>query len=47
MIGGEHLVTLPAFKAVHEKYNDIYVIHFDAHTDLRKNIIIVKILMQQ
>ncbi|MPM89550.1 Agmatinase [bioreactor metagenome] len=36
MIGGEHLVTLPAFKAVHEKYNDIYVLHFDAHTDLRE-----------
>ncbi len=36
MIGGEHLVTLPAFKAVYEKYNDIYVIHFDAHTDLRE-----------
>ena len=35
MIGGEHLVTLPAFKAVHEKYKDIYVLHFDAHTDLR------------
>lgn len=36
MIGGEHLVTLPAFKAVHEKYDDIYVLHFDAHTDLRE-----------
>lgn len=35
MIGGEHLVTLPAFKAVHDKYKDIYVLHFDAHTDLR------------
>lgn len=35
MIGGEHLVTLPAFKAVREKYEDIYVLHFDAHTDLR------------
>lgn len=35
MIGGEHLVTLPAFKAIHEKYKDIYVLHFDAHTDLR------------
>lgn len=35
MIGGEHLVTLPAFKAVHDKYRDIYVLHFDAHTDLR------------
>lgn len=36
MIGGEHLVTLPAFKAVYEKYNDVYVLHFDAHTDLRE-----------
>lgn len=36
MIGGEHLVTLPAFKAVHEKYNDVCVLHFDAHTDLRE-----------
>lgn len=36
MIGGEHLVTLPAFKAVYEKYEDIYVLHFDAHTDLRE-----------
>ncbi|MGL4912679.1 MAG: agmatinase [Romboutsia sp.] len=35
MIGGEHLVTLPAFKAVHDRYDDIYIIHFDAHTDLR------------
>ena len=35
-IGGEHLVTLPEFKGVHSKYNDIAVIHFDAHTDLRK-----------
>lgn len=36
MIGGEHLVTLPVFKAVYEKYNDVYVLHFDAHTDLRE-----------
>jgi len=35
LIGGEHLVTLPAFRAAHEKYDDIAVIHFDAHTDLR------------
>lgn len=35
MIGGEHLVTYPAFKAVHEKYPDVYLLHFDAHTDLR------------
>ena len=36
MIGGEHLVTLPAFKAVHEVYEDVYLLHFDAHTDLRQ-----------
>lgn len=35
MIGGEHLVTLPSLKAVYEKYEDLHVIHFDAHTDLR------------
>ncbi len=39
MIGGEHLVTLPAFKAVHKKYPDICVIHFDAHTDLREDFL--------
>lgn len=36
MIGGEHLVTLGAFRAVYEKYHDVHVIHFDAHTDLRE-----------
>lgn len=36
-IGGEHLVTLPAVKACFEKYSDIAVIHFDAHTDLRED----------
>lgn len=36
MIGGEHLVTLPAFKAVNDKYKDVCVLHFDAHTDLRE-----------
>lgn len=35
MIGGEHLVTLGSFEAVFEKYPEIRVIHFDAHTDLR------------
>lgn len=37
MIGGEHLVTLPAVEAVYEKYKDLYLIHFDAHTDLRED----------
>ena len=35
MIGGEHLVTLGAFRAVFEKYPDAHIIHFDAHCDLR------------
>jgi agmatinase len=35
MIGGEHLVTLGAFRAALAKYPDLRLIHFDAHTDLR------------
>ncbi|WP_414732662.1 agmatinase [Acetobacterium carbinolicum] len=35
MIGGEHLVTLGAVRAVARKYPDLQVIHFDAHADLR------------
>lgn len=34
-MGGEHLVSWPVMKAVYEKYNDLVVLHFDAHTDLR------------
>lgn len=37
MIGGEHLVTLPAVEATFEKYPDLQVIQFDAHTDLRED----------
>lgn len=37
MIGGEHLVTLGAVRAVAEKYPDLHLIHFDAHTDLRED----------
>jgi len=37
MIGGEHLVSLSNFKAVHEKYPAVKVIHFDAHADLRSD----------
>lgn len=36
MIGGEHLVTLGAFRAIHDKYKEVHVIHFDAHADLRQ-----------
>ncbi len=35
MIGGEHLVTLGAVRAVVSQYPDLHVIHFDAHADLR------------
>lgn len=35
MLGGEHLVTLGAFKACAEKYGELYLLHFDAHADLR------------
>mgnify|MGYP000146303731 CR=1 FL=1 len=37
MLGGEHLVTLGSFRAVHRKYPDVHIIHFDAHTDLRED----------
>ena len=37
MLGGEHLVTLGAFRAVQKKYNDLYLLHFDAHCDLRED----------
>lgn len=34
-MGGEHLVTWGVVQAVYEKYPDIAILHFDAHTDLR------------
>lgn len=35
MLGGEHLITLGAIRAVLRHYPDVHIIHFDAHTDLR------------
>ncbi len=35
MIGGEHLVTLGAVSAAVKAYEDLHIIHFDAHADLR------------
>lgn len=43
MIGGEHLVTLPAVKAAFEKFSDLHIIHFDAHTDLRDDYLGAKL----
>jgi agmatinase len=37
MIGGEHLVTLGAVRAVAKRYPDLCIIHFDAHADLRND----------
>ncbi|MBE3596410.1 MAG: agmatinase [Hydrogenibacillus sp.] len=35
VLGGEHLITLPVVTAVAERYPDLVLVHFDAHTDLR------------
>lgn len=35
MLGGEHLVTLGAFRACAKQYGDLRLIQFDAHADLR------------
>lgn len=35
IFGGEHTVTLGALKAVAERYENLYVVVLDAHTDLR------------
>ena len=37
MIGGEHLVTLGAVRAVANKHPDLHIIQFDAHADLRED----------
>ncbi len=37
LIGGEHLVTLGAFRAVAKRYPEVHIIHFDAHADLRED----------
>lgn len=43
MTGGEHLVTLGAVKAALEKYPELNIIHFDAHSDLREDYMGVKL----
>ena len=43
LIGGEHLVTLGAVAAVLEKYPQLHIIHFDAHTDLREDYLGVEL----
>ena len=43
MLGGEHLVTLGAVRAVFEKHPDLQIIHFDAHADLRDDYLGAKL----
>jgi agmatinase len=42
MLGGEHLVTLGAVRALREAYDDLYICQFDAHADLRDEYLGVK-----
>ncbi len=43
LLGGEHLVTLGAFRAAHQAFPDVNIIHFDAHTDLRQEYLGVEL----
>lgn len=43
MLGGEHIVTLGAVRAAVKKYPELYIIHFDAHIDLRSDYLGVKL----
>ena len=43
MMGGEHLVTLGAFREVLQRYPDVHIIHFDAHADLRDQYLDVRL----
>ena len=36
-IGGEHLVTFPAFEAYVKRYPNLAILHIDAHADLRQD----------
>ena len=43
ILGGEHLVSLPAIEAVFEKYPDLVVVQLDAHADQREDYLGVKL----
>ena len=36
-LGGDHSITLPIIKVLHDFYDDLFVIHFDAHLDRRES----------
>ncbi len=43
LVGGEHLVTLGAFRAAVKRWPELHMIHFDAHTDLREDYLGAKL----
>ncbi len=43
LIGGEHLITLGAIRAMKEFYPDLAVVQFDAHCDLREDYLGVEL----
>lgn len=43
LVGGEHLVTLGAVRALVKKYPNLHIIHFDAHADLRDDYLGAKL----
>lgn len=43
MLGGEHLVSLPAVKSAADLYPNLSVVHFDAHADLRDHYMGIKL----
>jgi len=43
LLGGEHLVTLGAVRAMVKRYPELHIIHFDAHADLREDYLGVRL----
>jgi agmatinase len=37
LLGGDHLITLPIVEELLTHYPDLYLVHIDAHTDLRED----------
>ena len=43
LLGGEHLVTLGAVRALARRYPKMHIVHFDAHADLRNDYLGAKL----
>lgn len=41
-LGGEHLLSLPLIQVAQKAFNDIVIVHFDAHMDMRNEYLGVK-----